>query len=607
MSSNGKIILKELRKLKKENLPGIGIDFACEQNFNVVDVSMEINLNIRGIIIFLLRIELPNEWPDKAPVVSFCIDFGYTNGSTMIHENPDYPLYGGISICNDALTGGFFGAVHQEWGSTGSGYRQQGGLTELLVQIQSILVDTIEHLNDQQFTSFEHRLKVFKEQQQKKEAAVEEDPTLLDKKPWYVWSCPDIPNSIATLPAGSSSSDEVKDLQDLSLNESQEVSPGDRKDVSFENLTAGDIFLLIKNNKEKKKELLQLLIEDAKIPLPDIKCCKSDASLIENPNDIFGYLINCQTKWIRGKVQLDISTEGSLISFSKFNLMKSMGRITTSTNNVATHFIPIYIHQDHSDRIEWMSSLRINLESIISITGGGLEIICIEVFSNLINTLLIDLFKPHSDKSISIRYFESLLHLWRTFYYIMVDKPSVGALLNQRISDFYSNPNNRHKKETPDMGKFMILTSLVQFNTNLYVFIFEETIMRTIMWTMKNNPNNRFTNINDIFRDTSQISLDMIYFHSLFKEVVFNSSTNKDVINKLDESCCQCPELLEIMLQKFKEYKRSVENWSQYLEAINYPVDKREIILNNSTTNNWFLQLKKKSESIQSYYFSRRY
>ena len=89
--------------------------------------------------------------------------------------------------------------------------------------------------------------------------------------------------------------------------------------------------------------------------------------------------------------------------------------------------------------------------------------------------------------------------------------------------------------------------------------------------------------------------------------MVFNSSINKDVINKLDESCCQCPELLEIMLQKFKEYKSSVKNWNQYLEAINYPVEKRDIILYDSPTNNWFLQLKKKSESIQGYYFSRRY
>ena len=293
-------ILKEVTKIKKENLPGIGIDFACEQNFNVLDVAMEINLNKREIIIFLLRIELPNEWPDKAPLIAFCIDFGYTNGATMIHENSDSPLYGGMSICNDALAGGFFGAVHQEWGSTGSGYRQQGGLTELLFQVQSILVDTLDSLSDQQFIAFEHRLKVFKETQKKKETAVEEEPTLLDKKPWYVWTCPDIPNSIAALSVGSSSSDEVKDLQDLCINETKEssstlikdISFKVAKDVSFESFTAEDIFLLIKDNKEKKKELLQLLIEDAKIPLPDIKCCKSEASLIENPNDIFGYLIN---------------------------------------------------------------------------------------------------------------------------------------------------------------------------------------------------------------------------------------------------------------------------------------------------------------------------
>ena len=154
------------------------------------------------------------------------------------------------------------------------------------------------------------------------------------------------------------------------------------KDIA--SLSAEQIIALTSD--ETKKELLVLLTNHFKIPLPEIRCWFKMEE-ISNPKEVFGFLINVKTEWNRGKVGYTVTTDGHWTSFSAFNTMKSQGKVVTAGNGPASHFWPMFVHQDHHARADWMSALRVNLENIHGINGKGLDFNCVDIFSSLVNQL----------------------------------------------------------------------------------------------------------------------------------------------------------------------------------------------------------------------------
>ena len=174
--------------------------------------------------------------------------------------------------------------------------------------------------------------------------------------------------------------------------------------------------------------------------------------------------IHCDNRW-----SLDLF-------FSAFNTMKSQGKVGYSWQWSCISFLAHVCSSDHHARADWMSALRVNLENIHGINGKDLDFNCVDIFSSLVNQLLVDLFKPRTEKAVSTRYFECLVNIWRTFHQIIQNINTVGKLVNQKITSFYKDSFSRHKQQTLDMGKFMVLTSMVQFDQHMFRLIFRETI-----------------------------------------------------------------------------------------------------------------------------------
>ena len=304
--SSTKTLNKQLRSLTKNPLPGVAFQLADDDKLTVWDLLVQVEVK-QIIIDFPVRIEFhETDYPAKAPAVGFAVSFGYyQTGQGAEFEQTGGSLEGGVCICNSAF-GGFYRAVHDDLAASGTGYSPAGGLEPVILNIQCILGDTISLLTPSERQSFDLRLQRFKDR--------------------GVWNTPDIDSIAIPLNESNSKSDEILDTDaDASIDEitqqlEEQTLSSSQKDIA--SLSAEQIIALTSD--ETKKELLVLLKNHFKIPLPDIRCW-FNMEEISNPKEVFGFLINIKTQWNRGKVGYTVTMDGHWTSFSSYNTMKSQG------------------------------------------------------------------------------------------------------------------------------------------------------------------------------------------------------------------------------------------------------------------------------------------
>ena len=560
-----KVLAKEYKQLTiKDPLPGIGIELPDEDNLTVWDVSVQIDIS-GTIIEFLVRIQFhETDYPAKAPVVGFAVPFGYQDldhGAEFV-QTGDGPLSGGVCICNSAF-GGFFRAVHDDWAASGTGYSPAGGFKSVVLNIQSILTDVISELDISSRNLLIKRLQKFK-----------------DAK---IWTIPDIPISIDNKSTNDLADDLPVDLIDGVL------------ETNITSLSVNNIMQVL--CEEKKAQLLKLLTKHFS-PLPDLVCWYNHNELAIDNEEIFGYLLNCQKNPHNNN--MNITTDGYITSYSAYTSMHKSNNIVTVSNVPATHFIPIFVHNDHYKRDQWQQCLRIHLTSIM--TNKSLTDACIYVFSSLINTLLVEMFQSHTDKTASCRTFQALLNIWRTFYQIVFSIPDVQNTIIKKLDNFINNENERHKSNTPDIGHLMVLASLFSYKDNMFKAIFYETMLRTMMWNHRKGCN--INNVQAVFQVT-KITRNIVFFHRLFHEIIVGNKSMEDSIKNLDKTCCECPELMEKMMVKWKLYNDKISHWNSYLNIIRYPENSKFEILDTSQKYNWFQKLSYKASQLRGYHDTR--
>ena len=505
-----KRIIKEYTQLDKEPLGNIWVQtdesnvLRCVCYFKVEDFWIPM------VVLF------PNNYPLKAPDVGFPIDFGYNEGASYVKS--DGPLKGMIVICLDIL--GNFSHVHNEWSEAkGSGWSPSYTLTSLLVNMQTVILDSIENKSKSQLEA--------------------------TKAAWERYSKE---NSIE-IPESKLSS--VLDYK--SLDSDQEVISAIKVlENKFGELICPELSAIIDKIKSQ-----QVVIPSKPLIDPEIFCWFTSANYTE---DIMGYGIKLEYQ----SRMVFLSTDGNYISYSAYS---NQNLRQYPTKEKFDFFLPAWINPTHSsESVQWASVLKASIVQIgKSLSISSFDSAVIRIYSDLINRMIVKIMDSRSDTRASSVVFRCLLNLIRTFGFFIDLSPSLKKSIETQLNQFITNKSSRIKANTPNVGNVLALSLLsnLSFSWPDFLKSFEEECnLRRVLWWQKErvklDPDGTFIQ--------SKISRNNVLFQVLLRSVLA-SHPNEE----LDRLNCGIEGGVEQLLNLWKQIESRMEansNWSQYYSEL---------------------------------------
>merc|ERR1712054_554725 len=145
----------------------------------------------------------------------------------------------------------------------------------------------------------------------------------------------------------------------------------------------------------------------------------------------------------------NLGTAAELLSKEAFD-----GGLRQSTNKSPFEFfLPVWINETHAAKSQaWCSTLK---NSYMEIARKVYEVsnedeAILEVFPRLINQMIVEVMKPDAAKSAAIATFEAMCNFWRTFRWLVDERPTLLARISKLLSAFVQDEKTRHKDKTPD-------------------------------------------------------------------------------------------------------------------------------------------------------------
>jgi ubiquitin-protein ligase len=507
-----KRVLKEYVQLEKEPLENIWIQtdesniLRCVCYFKINDQT-----HIPMVVLF------PSDYPLKPPDVGFPIDFGYTNGASYFKS--DGPLKGMLVICLDIL--GNFAQVHDEWARIkGSGWSPSYTLTSLLVNMQTVIIESIEEKSKAQLDQI--------------------------KSQWerYVQD-----NSIQVPCFEKSKETQGLDLSKIADQELvQLIKQLEIKCGQFASEELGQLVGKIIENQNNSTSTTPGPKLD-----PEIFCWFTGANYTE---DILGYGIQIKPQ---GKMQV-LSTDGNYISWKAW---KELGLRQYPTKENFDYFLPAWINQTHSVNSEnWLDVLNTCIKQIGQALGiTRLQDSIARIFPDLINTMVVKIMDSRSDLRASNVVFRCLLNLWRTSICLVDSNEVISKLVKDTVNKFITNKSSRTKTNTPNVGNMLALGLIVkpeQLVWGDFLQAFEEECgLRRVLWWRKGgiklDPVSTYAQC--------KISRNNVLFQALLRSLLAKTS-----LNTLDELNCGLEGGVEVLLEAWKDIESRTETgtWAQY-------------------------------------------
>jgi ubiquitin-protein ligase len=503
-----KRVLKEYAQLEKEPLGNIWVQTDESNILRCVCYFKANEFWIPMVVLF------PSDYPIKPPDVGFPIDFGYTEGASYIKS--DGPLKGMMVICLDIL--GNFAHVHNEWaGVKGSGWSPSYTLTSLLVNMQTVILDSIECKSESQLAT--------------------------TKAAWERYAKE---NSIEVPSAKTSS---VLDYD--SLRSDQEVISAIKVlENKFGQLICQELGAIIEKIKSQQVETKPSID-------PDIFCWFTSANYTE---DIMGYGIKLKPQ---GRIVF-LSTDGNYISYSAYSNQNLRQYPTKETFDF---FLPGWINPVHSsESVQWASVLKSCINQIgKSLSISSFDLAATRIYSDLINTMIVKIMDSRSDTRASSVVFRCLLNLIRTFGFLIDSTPSLKKSIETQLKQFITNKSSRTKASTPNVGNVLALSliSNLSFSWPDFLKAFEEEChLRRVLWWQKErvklDPSGTFTQ--------SKISRNNVLFQVLLRSVLSSHQ-----FEELDRLNCGIEGGVEQLLDLWKQIDSRMEahpSWTQYYSEL---------------------------------------
>lgn len=521
-----KRVLKEYAQLEKEPLGNIWVQTDESNVLRCVCYFKANDFWIPMVVLF------PDNYPLKPPDVGFPIDFGYTEGASYFKS--DGPLKGMMVICLDIL--GNFAHVHNEWAnSKGSGWSPSYTLTSLLVNMQTVILDSIQCKSKSQLET----TRIVWEKYAKENSIEIPEPKTSSPEPK------------TSSPETSTSLDCSHLFSDLEVVSAIQVLENKYGELVFPELSA-----IIEKIKTQQVQPESQVSSKPTID-PDIFCWFTTSNYTE---DIMGYGIKLKPQ---GRMVF-LSTDGNYISYSAYSKQNLRQYPTKETFD---YFLPAWINPTHSsESAEWASTLKGSILGIgKSLSINSFDLAATRIYSDLINTMIVKIMDSRSDTRASSVVFRCLLNLIRTFGFLIDSTPSLKKSIETQLNQFITNKNSRTKTNTPNVGNVLALSLLsnLSFSWPNFLTAFEEEChLRRVLWWQKErvklDPNGTFTQ--------SKISRNNVLFQVLLRSVLASHP-----FEELDRLNCGIEGGVEQLLDLWKQIESRMDahpSWTQYYSEL---------------------------------------
>jgi hypothetical protein len=199
-------------------------------------------------------------------------------------------------------------------------------------------------------------------------------------------------------------------------------------------------------------------------------------SLDESENDsLFGYGVT-------------IAKNGSLSSQCEHlteNAFQS-GIRNSTTNQMFTHWLPLYISKEHWARVDKKFMECVN--SIYAKTkhskNAKPEEKVFRVLSSMMNNMVVQVMNQKNNLSANDKFINGYFNCYRLLVQVANEYPDLVTYSNKQIERFLKNTNNRSKKNgVPNLGDWLVLLAVSKHEwSNVASEFVEECDARNVFW-----------------------------------------------------------------------------------------------------------------------------
>jgi hypothetical protein len=263
----------------------------------------------------------------------------------------------------------------------------------------------------------------------------------------------------------------------------------------------------------------------------------------------------------------NITTAGELLCKDAFDSGLRQG-----TNKASFEFfLPVWINSEHAEkRAEWRSALVQSCKQIgeQALWVRGEDQAIMEVFSRLINQMIVEMMRPDAAKSEAIATFEAMCNFWRTFRWLVDTRAPLRSQLEKALANFVRDEAFRHKDTTSDLGAMLVMYTVFQGHercpsrqqfVDAYV---DENSVRWVMWWQRAGTKPEAA---PVFEAT-KVSREIFMFQMMVVDLIVGSSA-VETLDEIEKTNCKLPDRLEKLQSQWRVLKSDTKDWQTFFKA----------------------------------------
>eukprot|EP00820_Chromera_velia_P025007 Cvel_33653.t1-p1 / transcript=Cvel_33653.t1 / gene=Cvel_33653 / organism=Chromera_velia_CCMP2878 / gene_product=Ubiquitin-conjugating enzyme E2 2, putative / transcript_product=Ubiquitin-conjugating enzyme E2 2, putative / location=Cvel_scaffold5525:2605-5090(+) / protein_length=720 / sequence_SO=supercontig / SO=protein_coding / is_pseudo=false len=554
-----KRLMKELKTYSADPVVGTGAK-PREDNGLVWDCVVRVALPPKACTDTQTHCDVPlvvlygMQYPSKSPDVGFPIYIPYRTGA-ICQISANNALRGYWEICLDLL--GNFAGYHAEWqGEKGTGWSPAYNICSLLVNLQSVLQDSVNGARTSELTQLCNSCKE------------------------YLQSHPDFPKVNVITPTEEREREDVSMEPDSHQHPAAAAAAGLPPDSQQKGEAEGDT-----GGGDHMMQTEPAGSGDPQVPLDEsISCWYTGDSYTEA---VLGYGIQVK---LEGKKKC-MTTDGNLISLGAFE--SGLRQYPDKQTFVA--FLPGWVNKQHAEEnAQWREALETSLIALHKLIMTDDEIrleerfgpkkltpteSCLRVLPEFINTLVVLMSKLTEDVRASQSLFQTILSVWRCLLYAKSFYPEVGQAIIRAVQEFSKSPDKRRKHHTPDIGivlvKSMVLLPKDELDwPEFYKALAEESNLRRVLWWQRN----KVSLTPESTYEASAIGRRNMLFQSVFRHMIVGTGMETEmgsdglatILAEVEKTNCLLPDRLDALLKSWKGVmaRECVGGWNGYFEEL---------------------------------------
>ena len=294
-----------------------------------------------------------------------------------------------------------------------------------------------------------------------------------------------------------------------------------------------------------------------------------------------------------------ITTDGNFISYSAFR----DGLRHTPINDTFDEFLPAWINEtDHAGKNEdWIHQMKKSLERMGKVLKcNNYQDAAKKFFPEIINSMIVNMMNRCSEYRASEKLFQCIINLWRCYYHISNLFPVLKNKIKEEIQNFYTNKMSQRKDSCPNLGWLLVNTTILlptEYDwMEFLTALNHESFLRRVLWWQKDD----ITISNESTFQHDEISMKLILFQTTFQRII-GSCNRQELLLDIEKSNSQLPILLGILLNEWKLVVKRLQDhptWSQYFT---------ELHINEVENLNAYLEdIVTKANAIPGYFYTAR-